>query len=52
LADVLRALRRGYSMEAERRIHDDFAAALGVVAEPPADTTDSAATDEDDVLLF
>jgi len=52
MPDVLRALRRGYSMEAERRIHDDFAASLGAVAEPPGDSADSASTDEDDVLLF
>jgi hypothetical protein len=52
LADVLNVLRRDYSMEAERRIHDDFAASLGAVAEPPAGATDAAPTDDEDVLLF
>jgi hypothetical protein len=51
LPEVLKALRRGYSMEAERRIHDGIAAALAPAMEHPDGEADSAAAD-DDVLLF
>ena len=54
LAQALKALRRGYSMEAERRIHDEIAAALGPMPEesPAVQADPEPEPDLDDVLLF